>query len=150
MGCRPLQILLGLAHGVQALVPVSQKAGDAKSPLRGERTAAAAASRGVGILKDESLAHQGLFVFEDSAGKIEQAFGIDEDAGAEFLENLVAITGLRVETHGVGEAGATAALDTDAQAALIERHTVFFEQGADFLRGALGDADGWGAWRNGF
>src|SRR5579872_1401215 len=41
--------------------------------LRGERTAAAAASRGVGILKDESLAHQGLFVFEDSAGKIEQA-----------------------------------------------------------------------------
>jgi hypothetical protein len=58
-----------------------------------------------------------------------------------FFEDLVAVASLRVESHGVGQAGATAALNADAQAALFGRNTILFEQRADFLRGTLGQVD---------
>ena len=110
-------------------------------PLRREGAAAAAVSRGVGILEDEALAHQRLFVFERRAVQIQKALGIDEDARAMFLENFVAVAGLGVEAHGVGKTGAAAALHADAQAALFGRDAVLFEQRADFLRGALGQVN---------
>ena len=118
MGCRPLQNRLGCVHSAQAGVSVY---------LCGERTAAAAASRGIGILKNKSLTHQGFFVLEDGSGKIQKALWIDEDARTEFLENFIAIARLRIETHRIRKPRATAALHTDAKASLIEGHAVFFQ-----------------------
>src|SRR4029077_6834835 len=106
-----------------------------------EGAAAAAIASGVGILEDESLAHQRLFVFERRPVQIEQALGVDEEARAILLENLIPVTGLGIQAHGVGEAGATAALHANAKAAFFRRDSVLLEQGADFLRRSLGQAN---------
>src|SRR6266436_2322152 len=110
-------------------------------PLGRKRAAAATVARRIGILEDEPLAHQRLFVLERRAVQIQETFRIDEEARAEFLENLVAVAGLRVQPHGIGEAGATAALNANAQAANIGRHTFLCKQCADFQRGPLGEVD---------
>src|SRR6202021_658984 len=52
--------------------------------------AAAAVSGGVGILENETLAHQRFFVFESCAVQIEKAFRVYEETSAEFFENFVA------------------------------------------------------------
>src|SRR6266852_3240699 len=103
-------------------------------PLGRKRAAAAAVARRVGILEDESLAHQRLFVLERSAVQIQKTFLVDEEARAEFFEDFVAIAGLGVQPHGIGEAGTAAALHAYAQAADIGRHAVLFEQRAYFPR----------------
>jgi hypothetical protein len=93
--------------------------------LGGEGAAAAAIAGGIGIDKDESLAHQRVFIVERRAVEVEEALGIDEDAGTKLLKHFVAVAGLGVEPHGVGEAGAAAALDAYTETALIRRHTFF-------------------------
>src|SRR5438876_9348812 len=106
-----------------------------------KRAAAAAVARRVGILENESLAHQRFFVLERRAVQIEETLRINEDACAKFLEDLVAVAGLGVQPHGIGEAGAAATLHAHAQAADIRRYTFLFKQRADFLSGALGEVD---------
>src|SRR5258708_11971209 len=113
-----------------------------KSALLGrERAAAAAVARRVGILENESLAHQRLFVLERRAVQEQKTFRVNEEARAEFFEDLVAIPRLSVEPHAIREAGAAAALDADAQAALFTRNSILVEQLADFPRGTLGQVD---------
>src|SRR5437879_30150 len=94
--------------------------------------AAAAVARRIGILKNESLPHERLFVFERGAVQVQKAFGINEEAGAKFLEDLVAVASLRVQPHGIRETGAAATLYAHAQAADIRRHTFLCKQHADF------------------
>src|ERR1700732_4192633 len=85
-------------------------------PLGRKRAAAAAVARRVWILENESLAHQRLFVLERRAVQEQKTFRVNEEARTEFFEDLVTIARLRVEAHGIREAGAAAALDADAQA----------------------------------
>jgi len=84
-------------------------------------------------LENETLAHQRFFVFERCAVQIEKTFWVYEEACAEFFENFVAIAGLGVQAHGVGEAGAAAALYADAQAAYFRRDAFLYEELADFF-----------------
>src|SRR6266436_2416646 len=66
-----------------------------KSVLLGrKRAAAAAVARRVGILEDESLAHQRLFVLERRAVQIQKTFRVDEEARAELFEDFVPVAGL--------------------------------------------------------
>src|SRR5579864_8012264 len=109
--------------------------------LRRKGAAAAAVSGGVGILKHETLAHQRFFVFERGAIQIKETFWIDEETRAEFLENFVAVAGLCIEAHGVGQARAAAALYADAQSALFGRNAFLFEEFADLFRGSLAQRD---------
>src|SRR5882762_487337 len=109
--------------------------------LRRKGAATAAVARRVRILKNEALAHQRLFILERRAVQIQKTFGVDEEARAELFEDFVAVAGLRIQPHGIGEAGTAAALNANAQATNIGRHAVLFEQRADFPRGALGQVD---------
>src|SRR6266852_2266798 len=109
--------------------------------LSRERTAAAATTRRIGILENETLAHQRIFVVERRAVQIKKTLGIDEDARAVFLKNFVAVAGLRIEAHRIGQPGAAAALHAHAKAALLRGHTFFLEQRADFSCGALTQVD---------
>src|SRR6266852_1303245 len=121
---------------------VSSEVHRLKSVLLGrKRAAAAAVARRVGILEDESLAHERLFVLERSAVQIQKTFRVDEEACAELFEDFVAVAGLGVQPHGIGKAGTAAALHAYAQAADIGRHAVLFEQRAYFPRGAFGQVD---------
>src|SRR5260370_5453908 len=110
-------------------------------PLGRKRAAAPAVARRVGILEDESLAHQRFFVFERRAVQVQETFRVDDEARAKFLEDLVAVPRLVVEPHGIRQTGAATPLYAYAQAALFGRNAVLFEQLADFLRGTLGEVD---------
>src|SRR6516162_7672277 len=112
-----------------------------KRGLSSKGAAAAAAALCIGIDKDKSLTHQRLFVVKRRAIQVEKALRINEDAGAERLENLVAVAGLPVEAHRVGQPGATAALDADTQPPFVRSYAFFGEQVEDFLRCALGDVN---------
>src|ERR1700749_2357646 len=90
--------------------------------LRGERTAAAATTRRLGILKHEALLDQILFVIERRIVKVEVALRIDEDARAILFEHFVAIARFGIEAHRVAQAGAAAALHADAKAAGLLGH----------------------------
>src|SRR5256885_14015081 len=115
--------------------------------LLGRKGAAAAAvARRVGILENESLAHQRFFVLERRAVQIQETFRIDEDARAKFLKDFVAVASLRVQPLGIGKTGAAAALHAHAQAADFGRHTFLFKQRADFESGALSEVDLRDAW----
>src|ERR1019366_296984 len=103
--------------------------------LCGEGGAAAAGFGGVGIDEVEALAHEGLFVVEDHAAEVDEAFGVDEDAdgrqgvgrrrgwgrlgqgGLGEGVDAVAVAGLGVEADVVAEAGAAASADAEAEAA---------------------------------
>src|SRR6266403_1181707 len=68
-----------------------------KSVLLGrKRAAAAAVARRVGILEDESLAHQRLFIFERRAVQVQKTLRVNEEARTEFLKNFIAVARLRV------------------------------------------------------
>src|SRR6266436_6895637 len=113
-----------------------------KSVLLGrKRAAAAAVARRVGILENEPLAHECLFVLEGSSVQVQNTLRVNEEARAKFLEDLVAVAGLGVQPHSIGETGTAATLHADAQAADIGRHTFFFEQHTDFPGGALRKVD---------
>src|SRR6266702_1443334 len=113
-----------------------------KSVLLGCKGAAAAAvPRRVRILKDESLAHECLFVLERRAVQVQKTFRVHEDARAVLLKNLVAVARLCVKPHGVGQTRAPAALHANAQAAPFGRDAFLFEQRADLPRSALGQVD---------
>jgi hypothetical protein len=111
-----------------------------------EGAAAATASRGVGVMEYEALAHQRVFVFECCAVQVQKAFRIDEDARTKLLEDLVAVAGLGIEAHGIGQAGATAALDAHTKTAVIERNAFLFKQLADFLGCGFGEVNRWSRW----
>src|SRR5580698_10628843 len=111
------------------------KSAGATSSRKG--AAASAVSGGVGILENESLAHQRFFVFERCAVEIQETFRVNEEACAEFFKDFVAVAGLRVQAHGIRQTRATATLHTDAQAALFGRDAFLFKELADFLRGSL-------------
>src|SRR6266436_4903423 len=82
-----------------------------KSVLLGrKRAAAAAVARRIGILENEPLAHERLFVLEGGAVQVQKTFWVNEEARTEFLEDLVAVACLGVQPHGIREAGAAAAL----------------------------------------
>src|SRR5712664_483982 len=58
-----------------------------------------------------------------------------------LFEYLVAVARLRVQPHGIRETGAAAALDANAETALLRRNAILFEEFADFQRGTLGQVD---------
>ncbi len=106
-------------------------------PLRRKGAAAAAVPRRIGILKYKTLAHQCLFVFKSRAIQIKKTLRVDEKPRAMLLENFVAVASLCVQAHGIGKAGAAAALHSNAQAALLGRDAFLFQEFADFFRGSL-------------
>src|SRR5438876_9470181 len=146
-GCQPLVKLAWLFPPPEPIQRKTKPIKDKEDRLKpvlllGRKGAAAAAvARRVGILEDESLAHQRLFVLERRAVQIQEAFGVDEESRAEFLKDFVAVASLGVQPHGIGEAGAAAALHAHAQAPDIGRHTFLFKQRADFESGALSEVD---------
>src|SRR5437762_12083846 len=73
--------------------------------LRGERAAAAAIPRRIGILENESLAHQCLLVLQGRAVQVKKTFRVDKDARAKLLENLVPVARLGVQAHGIRKSG---------------------------------------------
>src|SRR3989442_9607288 len=85
--------------------------------LRGKRTAAAATARRVGILEDESLAHQVFLPLQRVVVAIEITLGVHKQPRAMLLEDFVAVARLRLEPHRVGQARAAAALHTHAKPA---------------------------------
>src|SRR5260370_2331244 len=147
-GCQPFVRLAGLSPPPE---PIQQRRRHQKPNkedrlkpvllLRRKRAAAAAVAGRVRILKNESLAHQRLFVLERRAVQIQKTLRVDEEARAELFEDFVAVASLRVQPHGIGETGATSALPAHPQAALLERNAILFEQLADFPRGAFGEVD---------
>ena len=100
--------------------------------LNGKRTAAAATVRSAGILKDEALPHQRLFIIKSDFVEVRVALGVNKYARAVLIENFVSVASLRFEPHSVGQSGAAAALDSQAQTTLC-RYTFFSEQFSDFL-----------------
>src|SRR5712692_10711091 len=103
--------------------------------LRGKRTAAAATARRVGILEDESLAHQVFLPLQRGVVEIEVTLGVHKQPRAMLLEDFVAVARLRLEPHRVRQARAAAALHTHAKPAGFGRDTVFGEESADFFSG---------------
>src|SRR3989454_6414426 len=85
--------------------------------LRGKRTATAATARRVGILEDESLAHQVFLPLQRGVVEIEVTLGVHKQPRAMLLEDFVAVARLRLEPHRVGQARAAAALHTYAKPA---------------------------------
>jgi hypothetical protein len=105
---------------------------------RGEGAAAAAGPRRLRVLENEALADQRLLEIEGGVREIEKTLRIDEDAGAIFLDDFVAIAGLSFEAHGVGKTRAASALDADAESTGVRGDAFLGEQFADFLRRFFG------------
>src|SRR5260370_38192942 len=80
-------------------------------PLGRKRAAAAAVARRVGILENESLAHQRFFVLKRRAVQIQKTFGVDKKARPEFFEDFVAVASLGVDAHRIRDARAAPARD---------------------------------------
>src|SRR6266581_1803378 len=109
--------------------------------LSRKRAAAATVARRIGILENETLAHERFLVLECGAVQVQKTLRVNEEARAKFLEDLVAVARLGIQLHGIGETGTAATLHANAQAADIGRHAFHFKQRADFLRGAFGKVD---------
>src|SRR5712691_10501577 len=109
--------------------------------LRGKRTATAATARRVGILEDESLAHQVFLPLQRGVVEIEITLGVHKQPRAMLLEDFVAVARLRLEPHRVGQARAAAALHTHAKPAGFGGNTVFGEESADFFSGLFCQMD---------
>ena len=78
--------------------------------------AAATASLGcVGIGKYKTFAIESALVIESHAQKIKQALSIHDNFGAVGFENFITVFKCCIEIHFVGETGAAAALNEDAQ-----------------------------------
>src|SRR5947209_1634459 len=103
--------------------------------LRGKRTAAAATARRVGILEDESLAHQVFLPLQRGVVEIEITLGVHKQPRAMLLEDFVAVARLRLEPHRVGQARAAAALHTHAKPARFGGDTVLGEEPAELFSG---------------
>src|SRR5262249_4655476 len=103
-----------------------------------ERRAAAAAPLDVRVAEVEAGAHEVFAVIELGAVQVEVALPIDDDLGSLALEQTVAVA-LLVEIHLVGEAGAAAADDLDAKAALLV--LVARDERADLRDGGVAQAD---------
>src|SRR5712691_10894200 len=103
--------------------------------LRGKRTATAATARRVGILEDESLAHQVFLPLQRGVVEIEITLGVHKQPRAMLLEDFVAVARLRLEPHRIRQARAAAALHTHAKPADFGGDTVFGEESADFFSG---------------
>src|SRR2546422_1675758 len=101
--------------------------------LRGKRTAAAATARRVGILEDESPAHQVFLPLERGVVEIEITLGVHKQPRAMLLEDFVAVARLRLEPHRVGQARAAAALHTHAKPAGFGGGTVPGQGSAGFF-----------------
>src|SRR3990172_3244374 len=80
-----------------------------------EGLAAATGGSGVGVFHPEPRTHQAIVVAQDDAGEVEAALGIDEDAHAIRLDDLVHVPRPIGELEQVLEAGTPAALYGDAQ-----------------------------------
>src|SRR5579864_2654786 len=87
-----------------------------------EGTPAAAASRRLRILENESLPHKRLFEIERRIGEVQKTLRIHENARAIFFDHFVAVTRLRFEPHRVRQARASAALHAHAESAGFGRH----------------------------
>src|SRR5215813_4285501 len=89
-----------------------------------ERVAAAAAGRLVGVLELEALEHHRLLPVEHRAAEVEDALLVAEDADralillGELEDQIACARRVVVELDRIREAGAAAALDTDADRAL--------------------------------
>src|SRR3970040_2630182 len=87
------------------------------APLRREGRPTAAAALRVGFLQAEAGPLQAVDVVERRPGEVEVALRVHEDLGAVGLKDLVGRLGL-VELELVGEAGAAATHDADAETLL--------------------------------
>lgn len=86
----------------------------------------------MGILENEAVANKAFLIIESRVGEIGKAFGIDEDACAKFLDDVVAAARLSLEPHGVGKSRTAASADADAQPTGLGRNALLDEQFADF------------------
>jgi hypothetical protein len=109
----------------------------ARAMLKG--SAAAAASRGIGVLDLESRVVQRLDVVHTTSVEIRQALGIDDDLDAVMVEHLVA-GGWRIHLHGVFHARAAAALHRQAQTGMHLR-ALAFQKLAQVFDGVLCDGN---------
>lgn len=92
---------------------------DGRSYSKG--TTASARLLRVGIVEDESATRQAILVIQTRADKKEIGLGIDENADAETLEDLIRLLGRLSKAHGIAVSGTAAALDSDSQASRIRR-----------------------------
>src|SRR5579859_4414855 len=118
-------------HPTSSSSPAADVAKTSRTKSGCEGTPAAAASRHLRILENESLPHKRLFEIERRIGEIQKTLRIHENARAIFLDHFVAVARLRFEPHRVGQSRAPAALNAHAQTTGIGRYAFLCEQFAD-------------------
>src|SRR5262245_28168518 len=96
-----------------------------------ERVAASAGRYRVGVLDLEAPTHQRLGIVDDRAAEIHGANLVDKYADTIALNDFVAVLGLVLEGHAVGQTATAAALNEDAEAVLTE--TLCVQQGFNLL-----------------
>ena len=87
--------------------------------LHGEGGAAAAGLLGVGVLEDEALAVEAVGKVELGADQVDVGLLVHHHLDAKLLDDLVRLALLVGDGQVIGEAGAAAALDGDAQAHVV-------------------------------
>src|SRR4029079_6341721 len=109
--------------------------------LRDAEGGAATAGRDhVRVVDLEAGTLEALDVVDDRAAHVGQARGVDQDAQAVVLEDLVAVT-LRVEGERVLEAGAAAAPHANAPAGCLDVGALAVQELLDLLCALLGERD---------
>src|SRR5206468_5184864 len=109
-----------------------------KSALRAEGASTAAGHLRVGVLEHESPGDEIRVVIQHRAIQVQQAFPVDVQFRPErSLEHLVAQTGLLLPRKDVAQSRTAAALDADAQPAIVD--ALAGHQGADLARGGFRD-----------
>src|SRR5262249_17116513 len=109
-----------------------------KKSLRSKRASTATRRLRVRVVEHEALGDQIRVEVEDRAVQIEQALLVDEDPRIlRPFEHFVAEARLLLPREGVAEARAPAALDADAESALVE--ALPGHQRLDLVSGDIGD-----------
>src|SRR4029077_13933806 len=85
-------------------------------PLHAERAAATAGALHVRVFELEACAFEGLNVIDDATVQIHDRGRVDEHLQAVHFESLIHHSSAVFELHGIGEAGASAPYDSNAQA----------------------------------
>ena len=116
----------------------------------GERRAAAARFGCLGIHEYEALLHQRLLIIQGHAVQIDERLGVDENPHIGEQEDAVAFARLCVEADVIAQTRTAAALDAEAQAALLGRNAFLGHGSADFGQGFLGNENSFGGSLRGF
>src|SRR6478672_660597 len=105
---------------------------------RSEGAATTAGGLRIGVVEDKPFADQARVVVEHGSVQIEQALLVDENLRAfRPFEDFIAEPRFLLPGEGVAQPRAAAALDPDAQAAILD--ALLGHQGPDLLRRGLAD-----------